>query len=155
MHRPAETLAQAVHATVNLRHHGLRIATENQWISVAAIGGQRRITRAEVAQRAHDRRLGAIGEVGMAADHTGMLSEGTLHALFELADTQHLSVDPDLPFGVECLHAHLIPLTCVATVRVDCSTGRSDPGFLKSLLSPHRWLSEIIALRCSPADGAK
>ncbi len=75
MHRPAEALAQAVRATVNLGHHGLRIAAENQWISVAAIGGKRRITAAEVAQRADDRRLGAIGEVCMAADHAGMLGE--------------------------------------------------------------------------------
>src|SRR5260370_28489733 len=47
----------------------------------------------------------------MAADHAGMLGEGTLHALFELADAQHLSVEPDLTFCVGCLHAHLIPLT--------------------------------------------
>src|SRR5882762_8246821 len=123
MHRAAETLAQAVRATVNLRHHCLRVAAQSQWISVAAVGGKRRITGAEVAQRAHDGCLGAIGEVRMAPDHTGMLREGTLHAFFEFADTQHLSVDPDLPFGVECLHAHLIPLVCVATVpAVDCST---------------------------------
>jgi len=78
---------------------------------VAAIGGQRRIAGAEVGQRADDRRLGAIGKVRMAADHTGMLGESTLHALFELADAQHLSIDPYLPFGVWCLHAHVIPLT--------------------------------------------
>ncbi len=110
MHRAAEALAQAVHATVNLGHHGLRIAAENERISVAAIGGERRITGAEVAQRADDGRLGAIGEVRMTADHAGMLGERALHALFELADAQHLCVDPDLPFGVKCLHAHLIPL---------------------------------------------
>ncbi len=111
MHRPAEALAQAVRAAVDLGHHGLRIAAENQRISVAAIGGERRITAAEVAERADDGRLGAIGEMRMAADHAGMLGEGALHALFELADAQHLSEDPDLPFGVRCLHAHLIPLT--------------------------------------------
>src|SRR5579859_1158953 len=99
MHRSPETLAQAVHATVNLSHDRLRVAAENQWISVAAIGGQRRVATAEVAQRADDRRLGAVGEVRMTPDHPGMLGEGALHALFELADTQHLSVDPDLSFG--------------------------------------------------------
>ena len=111
MHRAAEALAEAVHATVNLGHHGVRIAAENERISVAAIGGKRRITSAEVAQRADDGRLDAIGEVRMAADHTGMLGERALHALFELADAQHLSVDPDLPVGVKCLHAHSDPPT--------------------------------------------
>ena len=111
MHRAAEALAQAVHATVNLGHHGLRIAAENERISVAAIGGERRIAGAEVAQRADDGRLDAVGEVCMAADDTGMLGESALHALFELADAQHLCVDPDLPVGVKCLHAHQIPLT--------------------------------------------
>src|SRR6267143_335347 len=102
MHRSPETLVQAVHATGNLSPPGRRVAIENQWISLAAIGGQGRVTTAEVGQRADDRRLGAIGEVRVAPDHTGMFGEGTLHALFELADTQHLSVDPDLSFGVRC-----------------------------------------------------
>src|SRR5450631_2548885 len=123
MHRPAEALAQAVHTTVNLGHHGLRVAAEDQWISVAAIGGKRRVAGAEVAERADDRRLGAIGEVRMSPDHTGVLGKRTLHAFFKLADAQHLSVDPDLPFSVRCLLAHLIPLTSVATgTAVDSST---------------------------------
>src|SRR5271165_4547423 len=54
MHRPAETLAQSVHAAINLGHHRLRVAAEHQWISVAPIGRERRVTTAEVAQRTND-----------------------------------------------------------------------------------------------------
>src|SRR3981189_2879525 len=98
MHRPSQALAKAVRASVNLGHHGLRVAAESQWITVAAIGGERSIAVAEVAQRADDGRFRAIREMRMPADHARMLGEGTLHALLEFTDAQHLSVDPDLPF---------------------------------------------------------
>src|SRR5271165_4841208 len=103
MHGSAETLAQAVRASVDFGHHGLGVAAEHHWIPMAAIGGERGITGAEVAQRTDDRRLGAVGEMRMAANHAGMVGEGALHALFEFADAQHLSVDPYLPFGVRHL----------------------------------------------------
>jgi hypothetical protein len=50
----------------------------------------------------------------MTADHTGMFGEAAFDPLFEFPDAQHLGEDPDLPFGVGCLHAHLIPLDCLA-----------------------------------------
>jgi len=76
--------------------------------------------------------LRAVREVGMPADHAGMLGEGTLHAFFELADAKHLSVDPDLPFDSGCLHAHLTLSICAATARAaDCNTGRSDSDSLE------------------------
>src|SRR6267154_6733043 len=112
MHGAPQTLAEAVHSPINLRHHGLRVAAERQWISVAAIGGKRSIAVAEVAQRADDGCFRAVREVGMPTDHAGMLGEGTLHPFFELADAKHLSVDPDLPFGSECLHARLTLYWC-------------------------------------------
>ena len=73
---------------------------------MTSVRRKRRITPAKVAHRAGDRRLGAIGEVRMAADHAGMLREGTLDAFLELADAQHLGVNPDPFFGVGCLHVH-------------------------------------------------
>src|SRR5258708_24408955 len=125
MHGAAQTLAEAVHSPINLRHHGLWVAAERQWISMAAIGGKRSIAIAEVAQGADDGCFRAVREVGMPTDHAGMLGEGALHAFFEFADAKHLSVDPDLPFSIEWLHAHLTPLLC-GDHPADCNTGRSD-----------------------------
>ena len=110
MHRPAETLADTIRATVDLGHQRLRIAAQDDRVAVTTISGQGRIAAAEVAERAHDRRLGAVGQVRVAADHAGVFGESALDALFESADAQHLGEDPDLPLGVGYLYAHLISL---------------------------------------------
>ena len=61
MHRAAEALAQPVSTAVDLGHHRLRIAAENQRIAVATIGGEGRIAFSKVTERADDGAFCAIG----------------------------------------------------------------------------------------------
>ena len=83
-------------------------------IAVAAVGREELVVGPERGDRADDRRLGAVGEMRVTADHARVLEEGALDALLELADPQHLRVDPDEPVAVElldsvrCAHVELL-----------------------------------------------
>jgi hypothetical protein len=81
---------------------------------VAAVGREELILGAERGDRADDRRLGAVREMRVPADHARMLNEGALDPLLELTDAQHLLVHPDEPVAVEllnstrCAHAEIL-----------------------------------------------
>ena len=96
---------------VDLGHHRLRVGAERDRIAVAAVGREHLVAVAQRRERSDDRRLGAVGEVRVAADRAGVLLERALDALLELPDPQHLRVDPDQPVpvepGVSVLAAHL------------------------------------------------
>ena len=47
---------------------------------------------------------GIVGQVRVAADHAGVVLEGPLHALLELADPEHLGVHPGQPLAGEIRH---------------------------------------------------
>ena len=101
VHRAADALAEPVPAAVDLGHHRLRVGAARDRVAVAAVGREELVVRPERRDRADDRRLGAVGEVRVAADHARVLEERALDALLELADPQHLRVDPDEPVAVE------------------------------------------------------
>ena len=90
VHRAADALAEAVLAAVDLGHHRLRVGAARDRVAVAAVGREELVVGAERRDRPDDRRLGAVGEMRVAADHAGVLDERALHALLELADAQHL-----------------------------------------------------------------
>jgi hypothetical protein len=73
---------------------------------VAAIRRRQLVVRAEGGERADDRRLGAVREVRVTADHPGVLLERALDALLELADPDHLRVDPREPLRRETVIGH-------------------------------------------------
>src|SRR5262245_50799977 len=108
VHGPAEPFAQPVRATVAFGHHRFGVAAESDGIAVTAVGGEGCIAAAEVRKGADDRGFGTIRQVSVPADDARVFGEGTLDALFELADTQHLGEDPDLTLGVGYLYAHWI-----------------------------------------------
>ena len=116
VHRAPDALAQAVPAPVYLGHDRLGVGPARDGIAVAAIGRQELVVGPERRDRPHDRRLGAVGEVRVAADHARVIEERALHALLELPDAQHLLVDPDEPIAVERLdsirRAHAELLSC-------------------------------------------
>jgi hypothetical protein len=92
VHRAAVTAAQPGGPPVDLGHHGVRIAAEDQGIAVTSVGGHHLVTRMERGQRPDDRRLRPVGQVGVAADHARVLGERRLDPLLELPDPQHLPV---------------------------------------------------------------
>ena len=114
VHRAADALADPVLAAVDLRHHRLRVGAARDRVAVAAVGREELVVGAEGRDRADDRRLGAVGEVRVTADHARVLVERALDALLELADPQHLLEHPDQPVAVElldsfrCAHAELL-----------------------------------------------
>ena len=90
---------------------------------MAAVGREELVVGAERGDRPDDRRLGAVGEMRVTADHAGMLQEGALDPLLELPDPQHLVVHPDEPVAVElldslrCAHVELLSgPNCAAVV---------------------------------------
>ena len=101
VHRAADALAEAVLAAVDLGHHRLGVGPARDGVAVAAVGREELVVGPERRDRADDRRLGAVGEMRVPADHARMLQERALDALLELADPQHLRVDPDEPVAVE------------------------------------------------------
>jgi len=108
VHRAAVAAAQPGGPPVDLGHHRVRIAAQDQGIAVAPVGGHhlvagtRRCT--ERGQRPDDRRLRPVGQVGVAADHARMLGERRLDPLLELPDPQHLPVHPGQALGVRLRH---------------------------------------------------
>ena len=114
VHRAADALAEPVLAPVDLGHHRLGVRAARERIAVAAVGREELVVGTERRDRADDRRLGAVGEMRVAADHARMLEERALDPLLELPDAQHLLVDPDEPVAVElldstrCAHAELL-----------------------------------------------
>ena len=106
VHRAAVALAEPGLAAVDLGHHRLRVGAEHERVAVAAVGREHLVVGLERRERADDRGLRPVGEVGVAADHAGVLLERPLHPLLELADPQHLRVHPDQPLVVEAVLRH-------------------------------------------------
>ena len=81
---------------------------------MAAVGREELVVRPEGGDRTDDRRLGAVGQVRVPANHAGVLDERPLHPFLELADAEHLLVHPDEPVAIElldsvrCAHAALL-----------------------------------------------
>ena len=87
---------------------------------MAAVGRRELVVRPQRGDRADDRRLGAVREMRVPADHARVLLERALHPLLELADPQHLREHPDQPVferpfsdteapsSARCAHAELL-----------------------------------------------
>ena len=94
VHRAAVALADPGLLAVDLGHQRLRVGPERDRVAVAAVGRRQLVVGAERGERADDRRLRAVREVRVPADHARVLLERALHALLELADPHHLRVHP-------------------------------------------------------------
>ena len=115
VHRAADALAYTVAAPVDLGHHRVHVGAAHDRVAVAAVRREELVFGAERRDRADDRRLGAVGEVRVATDHTRVLQERALDPLLELANPQHLVVHPDEPVAVEivssrCAHVGSLPI---------------------------------------------
>ena len=139
VHRAADALAEAVLAAVDLGHHRLRVGAARQRIAVAAVGREELVVGAERGHRPDDRRLGAVREMRVTADHTRMLDEGALDPLLELPDAEHLLVHPDEPVAVELLHS-----TRCAHAEI-----LSDPNWAAVVSYARRKMTSIGLLRSS------
>ena len=106
VHRAAVASAQAVLAAVDLGHHRLGVGAQGDRVAVAAVGRQQLVAVLERRQRPDDGGLGAVGEMGVAPDHAGVLLERPLDALLEVPDAQHLGEHPDQPFVAQLGGAH-------------------------------------------------
>src|SRR5205814_2013927 len=95
VHRAAVAAAQTVLAAVDLGHDRLRVRPERDRIAVTAVGRHQLVAGLYRGERADDRCLGPVGQVGVTPDHAWVLLERALDPLLELADPQHLRVDPD------------------------------------------------------------
>ena len=104
VHRAAVAATQPILPAVDLGHDRLGVGAERDRVAVAPIRRHHLVARFHRRQRPDDRRLGAVGEVGVAPDHAGMLFEGPLDALLELADPQHLREHPYEPVVVQLIH---------------------------------------------------
>ena len=106
VHRAAVALADPRLAAVDLRHHRLRVGAERDRVAVAAVRRRELVVGPQRGERADDGRLGAVGEMRVAADHAGVLLERALHPLLELADAHHLREHPDQPFLSQAVLRH-------------------------------------------------
>src|SRR5262249_41024859 len=131
-------LADAGLLAVDLGHHGLGVTAEHDRIAVAAVGGHDLVVRLDRSERAHDRGLGAVGRVGVAADHAGELLEGPLHAVLELPDPGHLGVHPDQPVVVELCHR----VSSHATAALNCAAVASYERLNSSSMGSERSASD-------------
>jgi hypothetical protein len=139
VHRAAVPTAQAGGPPVDLGHHRVRIAAEDQGIAVTPVGGQDLVTgtrgSTQRGQRPDDRRLRPVSQVGVAADHARVLGERRLDPFLELPDPQHLPVHPDQAVGVR-LRNHVIHRILSSRVKITsssstprtCRCGRREAG---------------------------
>ena len=95
VHRAAKAATDTVASSIDFRHHQARGCTEHEGITMTSISTHREIVVMPGCQSSHDCRFSAIGEMGMPANRSGVLDESPLHAVFKLADADHLSIDPD------------------------------------------------------------
>ena len=137
VHRATVTAAQPGGPPVDLGHHRVRIAAEDHGIAMAPVGGHHLITWAERGQRPDDRGLGAVGQVGVPADHARMLGERGLDPFLELPDPQHLPVHPGQALGIQLRYRviHRLPssrvkITSSSSTPRTCRCGRREAGRL-------------------------
>ena len=62
---------------------------------MATVTGHYRIVTVARGQRTYDAGLSAVRKMSMTAHRTRMFQKRALDALFELADSGHLGIDPD------------------------------------------------------------
>jgi hypothetical protein len=139
VHRAAVAAAQAGGPPVDLGHHRVRIAAEDQGIAVTPVGGHHLVTgargSAQRRQRPDDRRLCPVGQVGVTADHARVLGERRLDPLLERPDPQHLPVHPDQAVGVRLgnrvIHRMLssrVKIVSSSSTPRTCRCGRREAG---------------------------
>jgi len=137
VHRAAVAAAQPGGPPVDLGHHRVRIAAQDQGVAMAPVGGHHLVTRAQRGQRPDDRRLRAVGQVSVAADHVRVLGERRLDPFLELPDPQHLPVHPGQALGVQLryrvIHRMLssrVKITSSSSTPRTCRCGRRAAGRL-------------------------
>ncbi len=135
VHRAAVTSAQAGGPPVDLGHHRVRIAAEDQGIPMTPVGGHHLVSGTQGGQRPDDRGLRPVGQVGVAADHARVLGECRLDPLLELPDPQHLPVHPGQAAGVRLrnrvIHRMLssrVRITSSSSTPRTCRCGRREAG---------------------------
>src|SRR5581483_1774004 len=67
VHRAAVALAETARTAVDLGHHRLRVGAERERVAVAAVRREQLVVAAEGGNGTDDRRLRAVGEMGVPA----------------------------------------------------------------------------------------
>jgi hypothetical protein len=128
VHGPAVAAAQPGGPPVDLGHHRLRVAAERQRIAVAPVGGHHLVAGAQRRQRADDRRLRTVGQVGVAPDDARVLGERRLHPLLEFPDPQHLPVHPGQPLTIRLSHVTASSIASSSSTPRTATCGRREAG---------------------------